>query len=88
MPRHAAATPFRGSYVPLGPWQIRGRRFRTVRRGWPPQEVTEFLDRVANDLAGVHAALVRSEEENRRIKEALRQWQSFTTPDPSGLVHR
>ncbi|MEU8259179.1 DivIVA domain-containing protein [Micromonospora sp. NPDC048999] len=67
------------AYHPLRPWQVRGQRFRSTpmgRRGLDPGEVTEFLDRVAGDLAAVYDALAQSRRETDRIKDALRRWQS------------
>ncbi|WP_027659707.1 DivIVA domain-containing protein [Salinispora fenicalii] len=67
------------AYDPLWPWQVRQRRFRSTRlgrRGLDPQEVGEFLDRVAGDLAAVYDALARSRRETDRVKDALRRWQS------------
>ncbi|MEU8262255.1 DivIVA domain-containing protein [Micromonospora sp. NPDC048999] len=67
------------TYHPLRPWQVRERRFRPARfgrRGLDPDEVTEFLDRVAGDLAAVYDALARSRREHERIRDALRSWQS------------
>ncbi|MFI7077879.1 DivIVA domain-containing protein [Micromonospora sp. NPDC049903] len=64
---------------PLRPWQVRERRFRTTRfgrRGLDPDDVQEFLDRVADDLAAVHDALGNSVREAVRFRDALRQWQS------------
>ncbi|OZV83104.1 hypothetical protein CA850_06300 [Micromonospora echinospora] len=65
--------------TPLRPSQVRGRSFglaRFGRRGLDPVEVGEFLDRVAGDLATLYAALDRVGDENERIKDALRQWQT------------
>ncbi|MGW4461233.1 DivIVA domain-containing protein [Micromonospora sp. NPDC004704] len=69
------------AYAPLRPWQVRGRRFRTVglfgrRRGLDPDEVGEFLDRVATDMTGLYDELAKSRDETIRVKVALRQWQS------------
>ncbi|MFC3499971.1 DivIVA domain-containing protein [Micromonospora krabiensis] len=67
------------AYHPLRPWQVRERRFGSTpvgRRGLDPQEVGEFLDRVAGDLAAVYDALARSRRETERVKDALRRWQS------------
>jgi DivIVA domain-containing protein len=61
------------------PWQVRERRFRPARfgkRGLDPAEVREFLERVAGDLAAVHDALARSQQETAKLGEALRRWQS------------
>ncbi|SCL28088.1 DivIVA domain-containing protein [Micromonospora nigra] len=65
--------------APLRPAQVRERVFGTTRfgrRGLDPAEVADFLARVAGDLAGLYAALEQVREENRRIKAALREWQS------------
>ncbi|MGN9779731.1 DivIVA domain-containing protein [Micromonospora sp. H33] len=67
------------SAASLRPWQVRERRFRSAplgRRGLDPQEMGEFLDRVAGDLAAVYDALARSRRETERVKDALRRWQS------------
>jgi DivIVA domain-containing protein len=67
------------AYLPLLPWQVRERRFRSTRlgrRGLDPAEVQAFLDRVAGDLSAVHQALGESQKETARIKDALRRWQS------------
>ncbi|MCW3838954.1 DivIVA domain-containing protein [Micromonospora yasonensis] len=70
------------AYRPLRPWQVRERRFRSTplgRRGLDPQDVREFLDRVAGDLAAVYDALAQSRRETDRIKGALGRWQSEQT---------
>ncbi|WP_405105597.1 DivIVA domain-containing protein [Micromonospora sp. NBC_01405] len=64
---------------PLLPWQVREQRFRPTqfgRRGLDPQEVQEFLDRLAGDLAAVYDALAQSRRETSRIKVALCHLQS------------
>ncbi|MGW1059873.1 DivIVA domain-containing protein [Micromonospora rubida] len=66
---HRSAT-----YRPLLPWQVRAQRFRSApvgRRGLDPQEVQEFLDRLAGDLAAVYDALAESRRETSRIRIAL-----------------
>ncbi|MGX1617972.1 DivIVA domain-containing protein [Micromonospora chalcea] len=76
------------SYLPLRPWQVRGRRFATRRRGLDPAEVAAFLDRVAGDLAAAYAEVARSREETARIKSALREWQSQQAPSMRDLAGR
>ncbi|MCZ7478496.1 DivIVA domain-containing protein [Micromonospora sp. WMMC273] len=76
------------SYLPLRPWQVRGRRFTTCRRGLDPAEVAAFLDRAAGDLAAAYAEVARSREETARIKGALREWQSRQAPSMRDLVGR
>ncbi|MFI7577482.1 DivIVA domain-containing protein [Micromonospora sp. NPDC049497] len=60
----------------LRPWQIRDRCFSVRRRGLDPVEIRAFLHRVADELATAQTALVAVQEENVRIKNALRTWQS------------
>ncbi|ATO15674.1 cell division protein DivIVA [Micromonospora sp. WMMA2032] len=76
------------SYLPLRPWQVRGRSFRTRRRGLDPAEVAAFLDRVAGDLAAAYAEVARSRDETARIKGALREWQSRQAPTMRDLAGR
>jgi len=67
------------AYRPIRPWQVRNQRFRPVgvtARGLDPVEVGAFLDRVAYDLGVLYAELDRTWEQNNRIKDALRRWQS------------
>uniref|UniRef100_UPI0034A07E6D DivIVA domain-containing protein n=1 Tax=Micromonospora sp. NBRC 110009 TaxID=3061627 RepID=UPI0034A07E6D len=61
---------------PLRPWQIRDRCFNVRRHGLDPVEIRAFLYRVADELAVAQTALVAVQEENVRIKNALREWQS------------
>ncbi|MEH0843641.1 DivIVA domain-containing protein [Micromonospora sp. CPCC 205711] len=62
--------------LPLRPWQIRDRCFNVRRRGLDPVEIRAFLHRVADELTVAQTALVAVQEENVRIKNALRTWQS------------
>ncbi|MET8363099.1 DivIVA domain-containing protein [Micromonospora sp. NPDC005194] len=67
------------AYDPLRPCQVREQGFRPTpfgRRGLDPQEVREFLDRVAGDLAAVYDALTQSRRETGRVKDVLRRSQS------------
>ncbi|WDZ85555.1 DivIVA domain-containing protein [Micromonospora cathayae] len=68
------------AYRPLCAERVRGRRFPLVRRGLDPGEVTAFLHRVAGDLAALRAELDRTRDENARLKQSLRDWQSRFTP--------
>ena len=63
----------------LHPRHVRERQFATVglgRRGLDPQEVRQFLHRVALELATLNQDMARLSDENTRIKRALRDWQS------------
>ncbi|MEQ4303890.1 DivIVA domain-containing protein [Plantactinospora sp. B6F1] len=78
-------------YRPLLPSQVRLRRFAPVgfgRRGVDPEEVTEFLEQVAGDLARAYAELAGVREQNARIKDALRRWQSRQVSTAHGLARR
>ncbi|MET8354542.1 MULTISPECIES: DivIVA domain-containing protein [unclassified Micromonospora] len=77
--REGGATYRSSTYTSLLPWQVGERRFPPTglgRRGLNPNDVYAFLDRVAVDMAALHAALAESRRETARIKEALRRWQS------------
>uniref|UniRef100_UPI0038B2A08C DivIVA domain-containing protein n=1 Tax=Micromonospora acroterricola TaxID=2202421 RepID=UPI0038B2A08C len=74
--RHEETQPPRDVPRNLRPWQIRERCFNVRRRGLDPVEIRTFLHRVADELAVAQTALVAVQEENVRIKNALRAWQS------------
>ncbi|GIJ26433.1 hypothetical protein Vqi01_15950 [Micromonospora qiuiae] len=61
---------------PLRPAQIRERCFNVRWHGLDPAEIRTFLHRVADELATAQAAVAAVQEENVRIKDALRAWQS------------
>lgn len=61
---------------PLRPWQIRERCFNVRRRGLDPVEIRTFLHQVADELTVAQTALRAVQEENVRIKNVLRSWQS------------
>ncbi|MER7164864.1 DivIVA domain-containing protein [Micromonospora sp. NPDC000207] len=76
------------NYVPLVPAQVQGWRFgRTPlgRRGLDPDDVQNFLDRIAVELTDAREAAERARQETRRIKDALRQWQSEQARDRYAL---
>ncbi|WP_375371990.1 hypothetical protein [Salinispora sp. H7-4] len=58
------------------PGEVRDRYFSVRRRGLDPVEIRDFLHRVADKLTTAQTALVAVREENVRIKNALREWQS------------
>lgn len=62
--------------LPLRPGEVRDRYFSVRRRGLDPVEIRDFLHRVADELTTAQTALVAVREENVRIKNALREWQS------------
>jgi DivIVA domain-containing protein len=67
------------TYPSLLPWQVRERRFpptRLGRRGLKPDEVYDFLERVAADMMVLYDEITKQRQENLRIKAALRRWQS------------
>ncbi|MEU4565705.1 DivIVA domain-containing protein [Micromonospora sp. NPDC023956] len=73
-------------HPPLTPERIRDHRFTIRRRGLDPAEITAFLDRVAGELAVARTALTAVREENLRIKNALRCWQSAQAPTARELA--
>ncbi|ROO51168.1 DivIVA domain-containing protein [Micromonospora sp. Llam0] len=61
----------------INPGLVRDRRFPVrTRRGFDPTEVRAFLHLVADELTAVRAELAVTRDENVRIKQALRDWQS------------
>ena len=61
----------------ISPGLVRDRRFAVrTRRGCDPTEVRAFLHLVADELTAVRAELAATRDENVRIKQALRDWQS------------
>ncbi|MFK3981343.1 DivIVA domain-containing protein [Micromonospora sp. NPDC050397] len=68
------------TYPPLSEGQVRDRQFPSSRRGLDPEEVRHFLHRVANELSALHGELDRTQNENVRIKNQLRAWQSQFAP--------
>ncbi|TCB92124.1 DivIVA domain-containing protein [Micromonospora zingiberis] len=69
-----------GSRPPrLHPSDVRDRQFPVVgfgRRGLDQEEVRQFLYRVARELAILYQDLARLDDENVRLKRALRDWQT------------
>lgn len=68
------------SYPSLSEGQVRDRQFPVSRRGLDPEEVRTFLHRIANELTALRGELARTHDENIRIKNQLRDWQSRFTP--------
>ncbi|MFV2110647.1 hypothetical protein ACFHWU_29375, partial [Micromonospora sp. LOL_015] len=61
----------------ISPGLVRDRSFGDrVRRGCDPVEVRAFLHVVADELTALRAELGSTREENARLKQALRDWQS------------
>ncbi|MFV2023001.1 DivIVA domain-containing protein, partial [Micromonospora sp. LOL_023] len=59
------------------PGLVRDRQFGDrVRRGCDPTEVRAFLHLVADELTALRAELRSTQDENVRVKQALRDWQS------------
>jgi len=76
--RNAATHRYSGAGRPsITPGQVRDRWFaERTRRGCDPTEVRAFLHLVADELAAVRAELAATRDENVRVKQALRDWQS------------
>ncbi len=71
--------------APMVPEQVRRLRFRRSgfgRRGLAEEHVYAFLRRVVDELIARDAAEASLREENVRLKNALRDWQSQFTPRP------
>jgi hypothetical protein len=76
--RNAAAHHYSAAGRPsISPGQVRDRWFaERTRRGCDPTEVRAFLHLVADELAVSRAELAATRDENVRVKQALREWQS------------
>ncbi|MFY1652512.1 hypothetical protein ACN27J_16645 [Solwaraspora sp. WMMB762] len=71
---HLYGRPVRPS---ISPGLVRDRSFGDrTRRGCDPVEVRAFLHLVADELTALRAELGSTREENARLKQALRDWQS------------
>jgi DivIVA domain-containing protein len=69
----------------LAPEQIRTTTFgRSAlgRRGYNEDEVDQFANRLAEELAARDAEVVRLVDENHRLKQAMRDWQSERIDQP------
>jgi DivIVA domain-containing protein len=61
----------------LTPYEVRTREFAPQRRGVDPDQVREFLTDVADELAALYRQLSLLDQENERLKRALRDWQTM-----------
>lgn len=71
--------------APMIPDQVRRLRFRRTRfgrRGLSEEHVYAFLHRVVDELMARDAVEASLREENARLKNTLREWQSQFTPKP------
>ncbi|WBB79204.1 DivIVA domain-containing protein [Micromonospora sp. WMMD882] len=58
------------------PHEVRTREFSPRRRGVDAGEVRAFLDELADELADLYRRLGMLDQENERLKRALRDWQT------------
>ncbi|MFG1801071.1 DivIVA domain-containing protein [Micromonospora carbonacea] len=82
-PAHGAAGRQPAMGRRLLPWQVRERRFRSARwgrRGLDPQEVREFLERVAVELGAAYEALAQSRREANQARLALCRLRAEASP--------
>ena len=63
----------------LHPHHARVAVFDTLWRGLDPNQVNDYLDRIADELDRLHRELATANTEAERIRQALRQWQSRHT---------
>ncbi|PWU52355.1 cell division protein DivIVA [Micromonospora sp. S4605] len=74
--------------VRLQAHHVRAATFDTRWRGLDPNQVNDYLNRIADELDRLHRELATANTEAERIRQALRQWQSrhtgcrHTTPGP------
>ncbi|MFI7606710.1 DivIVA domain-containing protein [Micromonospora sp. NPDC049366] len=60
----------------LHPHDLRSAVFDTRWRGLDPDQVLDYLHRVADELERLHRELTTANTEAERTRQALRQWQS------------
>ncbi|RLP94973.1 DivIVA domain-containing protein [Micromonospora sp. CV4] len=63
----------------LHPHDVRSAAFDTRWRGLNPDQVNDYLNRVADELECLHRELTTANTEAERVRQALRQWQSRHT---------
>ncbi|MER7457518.1 DivIVA domain-containing protein [Micromonospora sp. NPDC126480] len=63
----------------LHPHHVRAAAFDTRWRGLDPNQVNDYLARLADELDRLHRELATANTESERIRQALRQWQSRHT---------
>jgi DivIVA domain-containing protein len=63
----------------LHPHHARVATFDARWRGLDPDQVHDYLNRVADELERLHRELTTANTEAERIRQALRQWQSRHT---------
>ncbi|MGN9778817.1 DivIVA domain-containing protein [Micromonospora sp. H33] len=63
----------------LHPYHVRAAAFDTRWRGLDPNQVNDYLNRIADELDRLQRALATANTESERIHQALRQWQSRHT---------
>lgn len=66
-----------GDPARLTPHEVRTREFAVRRRGVDPDQVREFQLRLADELADLRQEVVMVNQENDRLKRALRDWQAM-----------
>jgi DivIVA domain-containing protein len=88
-PRTASGAPLPGQMAAqprrLSPEQVRTATFARSalgRRGYNEDEVSQFNNRLAEELAARDHEVVRLIDENHRLKQAMRDWQSERIDQP------
>jgi cell division septum initiation protein DivIVA len=56
---------------------VRTREFAARRRGVDPEQVRDFQRELADDLTALYQELTILNQENERLKRALRDWQAM-----------
>lgn len=60
----------------LPPPQVRAATFDSRWRGLHPDQVRDYLHRVADELERLHRELITANSETERIRRALSHWQA------------
>ena len=72
----------------LSPKSITGVQFRTVRKGYDPEEVRGFLSQLARGVEALQAQTAATESRARSMMTKLQELSSREDPDPSETMKR
>jgi len=72
----------------LSPKAITGVQFRTVRKGYDPEEVRSFLSQLARGVEAVQAQAAATESRARSMMSKLQELSAREDPDPGEAMKR
>ena len=72
----------------LSPKAISGVQFRTVRKGYDPEEVRSFLGQLARGVEAIQAQAAATESRARSMMTKLQELSAREDPDPGEAMKR